>query len=81
MQGITGSAFHGQERISYDLANALRLSGEKSQSRSFPTAVGTYTTHRIIPINDVMLPCLSQNHTFTITLMVISQEYSHEMTY
>lgn len=58
----------------------LKRSGEKSQSRPFLTAVGTFTMNCIIQIDDVMLPCLSQNCTVIITLLVIPQECSCEMT-
>ena len=47
----------------------------------FITAAGTFTTNHTVRINDVMLPCLLQNHTFTINLMVIPWECSIEMTY
>lgn len=67
--------------IRYNLANSLGLSRVVSQSKSFSTAAGTFTTNHIIQINDVMPPCLSQNFPFTIALMVIQQNCSCEMTY
>ena len=57
--------------IRYELVDTLGLSGEMSHSKSFMTASGMFTTNHTVQIDDVMLPCLSQNCTFTITLMVL----------
>ncbi len=59
----------------------LGIPGENCQERIFVTAAGTFTTDQMVCINDIMLPCLSTNRTFTIKLRIIPQQYSHGMTY
>lgn len=67
--------------IIWKLASMLGLSGERCPQRNFVTAAGTFSTDRMVSINDLMLPCLSPNRTFTIRLMVIPEQCSHNVTY
>ena len=45
------------------------------------TAGGTFHTNRMICIDDVMLPCLSQNHRFMISLMIMPKPSSGDKNY
>ena len=67
--------------ISHNLANILGISIEELHLRSFIIAAGTFTTKHTNWMDNVIRLCLSQNHMFMITLMVIPEEWSCKMTY
>ena len=56
-------------------------SKEKGPHWAFITATETINTDRMVSIDNIMLPCLSPNHNFTIRLMDIPEQCRHEMTY
>ena len=80
-RALLDQCFMDEGLISYALADTLGLSGVMAHPKSFMTAACTFTTNHTVRINDVMLPCLLQNHTFTIILMVIPWGCIIEMTY
>jgi hypothetical protein len=55
--------------ISWELAMMLQLPFVDGNPRTFITAAGTFTAHKMLRIKEAMLPCLSTNRTFSIDLI------------
>ena len=67
--------------ITWELAEMLNVPATSGEPRTFVTAAGTFTTTDVLKISNAMLPCLSNNRTFTIELMIIPKECGGDMNY
>jgi hypothetical protein len=66
--------------IYWELTKAFDLPDTSGNSRIFITAAGTFKMDKVLKLTNTMLPYLSMNCTFTLELVIISEEYSGDVT-
>jgi hypothetical protein len=67
--------------ISWDMAKALNIPAIPSSPKTFATANGTFSSTEVLKLEGAMLPCLSTNRTFSLELMILPKECSHQANY
>eukprot|EP00956_Cyclotella_meneghiniana_P028617 scaffold67259_cov100-Cyclotella_meneghiniana.AAC.1 len=67
--------------ISFEFAKKLGLSTRRADKDRYLTAAGPFETNEEVELSNCMLPCLSSNRTFSVTLRLIPEENSKSLNY
>ena len=68
--------------ISQELVEELGIPAKDARhDQAYSTAAGVFSSNKEVELSSVMLPCLSNNRSFSTTLMVIPKECSSRLNY